>query len=487
MGHIRSAPASFDEFVQRVRRHRVRDVLDTAAAASVVLTKAQYGQGPDPGFAPCVQPWSLAAVAKAAIVAGNDHRATPVTLGDLTEMCSKFVHVEDPLLRDEPGEQRISSFFVRTAYEQFPSQLSMYEEVGRTHALLGEAAARAGQTTITPTFWQSALGCSLTDFVGVGLLLNIGAMCNGGYYDPSWLTQPNFKPVLDCLPRQLIEQAAERHFLATRDDFRRTAAEHSLEDPYLRRFEFNPLVVHPFIQQPDGRFIAPSPRYALTRVTPTGLYYIGIEHGGKGFADALGIVFEDYVGAQLELLSPELLLHDIEYRRGHRTADWIVVLPKAVVIVEAKATPLSQSSRLGGDRLAVDLERAPGKAIRQIERTAELIKSRHPALAAVPDDRPVVGLVTTLEPYFQCNSDLVWQPESQGTPILLAASRELESLVTISKPGVDDILLEVSGGELAQWNLGNAIARNSPGRNTILDEAWAAYPFGEREAGPQVA
>ncbi|HSH60960.1 MAG TPA: hypothetical protein VK988_15245 [Acidimicrobiales bacterium] len=485
MVSIPSQPTTFEEFVQRVRRHRVTDVLDAVAVASVALTNAEFGHGPAPEFASSVQPWSLAAVAKAAVVSGNDHRDKVVTVGDLTDMCSLFVNVEDPILSTVPGADHLSSFLVRIAYEQFPSQLSVFEELARTEALLGDAAGRVEQSVINQAFWEAALGCSLVDFVGLGLLLNIGALCNAGYYDPGWLAQPNFRAVTAVLPRHLIERVAQRHFLASRGDFRRTAMQHRLQDRYLRRFEFNPLVVHPFIEQPDGRFVSPIPRYALTRATPTGLYYIGLKHGGKAFTDALGSVFEDYVGSHLALLAPEQLLHDVEYRRGHRTADWIVVLPRAVLVVEAKATPLSEAARLGGERLGPDLQRAPGKAIRQIERTAELIKSGHAALG-VPRDRPIIGLVATLEPYFQCNSDLVWRRDAGAVPVLLASSRELENLVAISERGVDDLLLEVTArGELGQWNLGRAIAESNLGRNPILDRAWDTYPF--RESNAEVA
>lgn len=92
--------------MQRVRRHRVRDVLDATAAASDVLTNFDYDRGPRPGFADCVQPFSLAAVAKAAVVAGNDHRDKPVTDRDLAQVCRMFVGVEDPILNTEPGALR---------------------------------------------------------------------------------------------------------------------------------------------------------------------------------------------------------------------------------------------------------------------------------------------------------------------------------------------------------------------------------------------
>jgi hypothetical protein len=471
---------SYSEFVQRVRRHRVTDVLTSSALASVSLWQRRHGNQSDLDFPPVVADWSLAAVAKASVIAGNDFRNKAVRPKDIVEMCSALLSVEDPLM-DKAGEGRsVGAFLVRTAYEQFPFQTSVFEELARTRALLDWAAAGVDQPVITPAFWEDALGCSLTEFVGVGLLLQIGAVCNGGLFEPSWLTQENFGPILDHLSRPVIERVSERFFLASRAQFKVTDDAHRLDSPYLRRFEFNPLVVHPFIEVPGGQFIAPVPRFALTRVSPTGLYYVGVEHRGKAFSDALGAVFEEYVGRQLQLLEPEVLLHDVEFKRGQRTADWVVVLPKAVLVVEVKATPLSEDARLGGERLANDLARAPGKALGQIDRTFELIRSGHPMLASVPKDRPVIGLIVTLEPYYQCNSELVWQRPA-GTPVMLAASRELEHLVSLSEP-VDEVLLEVTSDPVrSKFNLGNAIAGRPGGRNPILEEAWKTYAFEEAE------
>lgn len=476
----------YEEFVQRVRRYRTTDLLEAVAEASVVLTERDYGQRRDTPFTNNVQHWSLAAVAKAAIVAGNDHRSRAVTQLDLEQMCEAFINVEEPFTHEPNAPGSLAAFLIRTAYEQFPSQLSVFEELARTQALLADAASETAQDVITPGFWDGALGCSLTDFVGVGLLLNIGALKNVGYYDPGWLSQPNFGPVLEHLPKSVIEPVAARHFLATREMFRRTADIHRVEDRSLRRFEFNPLAVHPFVEQPDGRYIGPSPRYALTRTSPTGLYYIGLEHGGTAFTQALGAVFEQYVGEQLGLLRPELALHDVEYERGHKTADWIVVLPKAVLVVEVKATPLTAAARVGTERLAEDLDRTPGHAIKQIDHTSVLIKNRHRALRDVPTDRPIVGLVVTLEPYFQCDSDLVWTRPDSETPIMLAASRELEALVTIVDTGVDELLVDlVTADELSRRSLGNVVAEHQRGRNPILDQGWHSYPF--RDVDPNTA
>lgn len=469
---------SYEEFQQRVRRHRTTAVLDAVATASVALTERDYQQRDDVPYSTNVQHWSLAAVAKAAVVAGNDHRSVPVTSQDIEEMCAAFIAVEEPFSRAPNAPGSLAAFLIRVAYEQFPSQHSVFADLARTQALLGDSAASVDQDVINPGFWTDALGCSLTDFVGVAFLMNVGAIKNGGYYDPAWMAQPNFEEVFVHLPRDVIESVSARHFLATRDMFRSTAEMHRQSDIYLRRFEFNPLVVHPFVEHPDGRFIAPCPGHALTRATPTGLYYVGLKQASTNFTQALGPVFEHYVGLHLGLLQPDVLLHDVEYRRGQRAADWVVVLPEVVLVVEVKVAPLTEGARLGTNRLGSDLERTPGKAIDQIDNTARLIAQRDPAFNDVPTDRPVIGIIVTLEPYYQCNSDLVWSRTPGETPIVLASSRELEQLVTISDRPVGDFLLElVADAERSRWNLANTLGNQDLIRNPILEQAWDCYPF----------
>lgn len=471
----------YDEFVQRVRRFRCSDVLAGAARASVALTSAELDNPVKQPFGrhSPVKQFSLAAVAKAALVFGNDHRSTQFTPSALEWLCGSLIEVDDPFSDDpnEPGA--IRSWLIRTAYEQFSWQINPHYELGRTHALLNDAAASANQDLITPDFWHRVLGCSLTDFVGVALLLHIGALKNAGIFDPSWLQQQNFEPVVRRLPRERIESVSASLFLTDQQGFRRLAANPlRAVDRKLRRYEFNPLIVRPLVKQPDGRCIAPLPIAVLRRASPEALYYIGAECGGADFTEALGAVFETYVGQQLQLLEPQQLLGEVEYKQGSRSADWIVVLPDVVLIVEAKATPLRMHSRLGTSQLDEDLQRAPGKGVRQILDTAALIRSGHPKLGDIPTDRPIVGLIATLHPYYTCHADLVWPRNPADIPILLASAAELEALVALNAdPGA--LLLDLAQADNS--SLSQALSGVDVGRNALLAAAWQQYPFSGEE------
>jgi hypothetical protein len=110
-------------------------------------------------------------------------------------------------------------------------------------------------------------------------------------------------------------------------------------------------------------------------------------------------LFEDYVFRQAGQLPLEGRLPAIEYESAKHTTDVILVWHGFVLLIEAKATRLTETSHKGGATLRQELNRTISRAFAQLDTTAALIRNRHPALARVPDDRPIFGLVVTLEPY----------------------------------------------------------------------------------------
>ena len=465
------------EFVQRVRRYRRSNVLEGCAAASVLLTHREFGRGVELPFGSAVRYFSLAGVAMAAVVHGNEHRNAELTVAGLEQLCANFIEVDEPFGVDPTGPDAVRNFLVRTAFDQQQWQFQPGQEIGRVQAMLGDAVDLTGGGVITPAFWDAALGCSLTEFVGVAQILHTGAAMNAGRFDLGWLDQSNLDPITAEIPRDVIEMVARRHFLGDPAQFRAIAdAPAHQVDQLLRRYQFNPLILFPYICQPDATYIAPVAAAVLRRATTESLYYAGVGHASTRFTDALGPVFEAYVGRQLELLEPELLTGEVEYEPGKLSADWVVVLPEAVIIIEAKATPLTAESRRGGDSLDADLERAPGKAVEQILATAGLIRQGHEGFEDVPTDRPIIGLIATLHPYYTCHTDLVWRRTPTDTPILLASVSELETLVTIQDNTAGNLLRTVADGP-EPASLGWALTHENFGPNKVLREAWKHYPF----------
>lgn len=324
----------YEEFVQRVRRHRPSELLPLVSWCATQLIRDQHGhQLPDRRLT-TVHDFVLAGVARTSLLAGNEHRPTGVSIQDLLEMSAAYMAVDPGIRTNEP----ILPFLVRTAYEQFPFQQGPFWELGRSYALFSEAASDYGSDVITPQFWETALGAPLKDFMSVGFLLHAGALQNEGYYNPAWLDQPNFAPILQQVSRQHIEETTRRQFFASGDELRAIAAAHTEPPGDLRRYSFNPLLARPFLEMPDGRYLAPQPTYTLMRIGPSGLYYIGAGHAGNEFTNELGHVFEHYVGMQLGLLPAKLhkeIVYDPDGKK--KTVDWIVEFDDLLLLVEAKA------------------------------------------------------------------------------------------------------------------------------------------------------
>jgi len=309
------------------------------------------------------------------------------------------------------------------------------------------------------------------------MLLYAGATNNAGRFNPGWLDQANFEPVFRILSKDAIERVTRESFILSRERYREIAEAHQIPEPALRRYSFNPVLVGPFIGGGENVPVAPVARAILFRATPGSLYYTGAQRHGQAFTDALGPVFEVYVRRQLETCEAELLLHDLEYETGKRAVDFMVVLPVAVLLVEAKVTPLTQESRLGGKRLDSDYARAPGRGMAQIENTARLIRKRPPAFRDIPADRPCLGLVVTLEPYYGCANEIVMPTQEGSVPKWLANVRELEQLVSLGERRIDEALLELAQDAPDGGSVEPALLGKGGRRNRLLDEAWSRYPF----------
>jgi hypothetical protein len=81
------------------------------------------------------------------------------------------------------------------------------------------------------------------------------------------------------------------------------------------------------------------------------------------------------------------------------------------------------------------MTRTVGKAIKQINRTHELIRSGAVEVAHIPHDRPILGMVATLDPWYMANSFLGRQVlPACDVPVTVCSAREIEFLVNIPIP-----------------------------------------------------
>jgi hypothetical protein len=435
-------------------------------------------------------PWGLAAAAKVSLTSGNEHRASGVVYRDIEEICAAFNAIDDPLL-SSPTAKNLGAFLLRISYEQFPYQLSRFEEVTRPTAMFSMDAAGVPTEVIGPRFWLDELGCSLEVFVGAGFLLSVAAEKNAGFFHLDVLDREDLQPAFEEVPVSTVQTVLESQFATSMSDFRRAAESHMSLDPLSRRYEFNSLSETPFIRWQERQFLAPATALVLMRVSTLGLYFMGLRSCGDdkkrrhAFTRDFGDLFEAYVGRQLAHLHDATVIPQIIYEGDQRSVDWFIVWPGCVVLVEAKSSRLTQESRMGQDALAGDIDAKLGKAFAQLKRSADLVKGKHPAFADIPSDRPILGMVVTLEPYFLVNSPLIREllPDP-SMPTLVVSARELEQLVAIgSSRSVEGLLRGIySDPERSTWDLAQAIGDTDPSaRNPILDEAWKHLPWQGRK------
>jgi hypothetical protein len=160
-----------------------------------------------------------------------------------------------------------------------------------------------------------------------------------------------------------------------------------------------------------------------------------------------------------------------------KTVDWIVVLPEVVLLVEVKSAILAEPIRLGTPEAADALLSKLGKAFGQIDATAQLIAERNRALAAIPADRPVLGLAVTLEPFHMANAQFDPLPAT-STPVTVVDAAEIEKLVTITDTPPGRLLLDRAADAVrSTYALDTEFPGHARDRNPVLDEAWNSYPW----------
>jgi hypothetical protein len=475
-------PIGYDLFRQRVRRHRRTDVLLAVANLNAHLQRAESGQEPPPPLPNFVTPFSLAGIARTALICGNDYRDRAVLMSDLIEMCSHYANIDEPAFAHDASRERLRWTMNHMAYEQFGHQFSAMENVGRTLALLIDHS-HASQQAPTPQAWRERLGVSLELFLQLGFAMHVAALSNDGLIDPAVLRMDHVAPIFAPLTPDAALELIGLWFSATLVELQ--AAGMAEETRGIEKWGLSPLVAKPIVVLSDGRYVIPWPRLLLDRISPTGIYFIGIETFGSSFTDGLGSMFESYVGTQLRLLRHADVVDEIRYGKSmERTVDYFVITTELVLLVEVKSARPVRATRQGEPLGDADTAKKLGHAFGQIDRTARLVREAHPAVASIPTDRPIRGIVVTLEPFYLVNTSLYDDVfERPTTPTIVVSSHDLEGTVAglQDSPDVGKRLLDAltpDDGAVAQ--IRTAADGLPTVGNPILLEAWDRFcrPWG---------
>lgn len=433
-------PVSYSRFIQQVRRFRRSGVLLACARLNSLLQQVEMGVIPPLQSVKrdLVHDFALAGVARAALVGGNEHRDKSPELKDLERLCWYYINVDDPDRDVESGLDHLRRMFARFSYEQFGSQLSPMEQVGRSLVLF-EDLADGVRGMPKERDWRQAFGASVQDLIEIGLVAFAAANRHGGVVPVDVMGDDRFTGRYGSLTPADALLVLDRFYTSTVDDAARYARD--AERPGYEKWSPTPLARTPILILPNGDRVVVWPNALLARFTPPGLFYACIEAFGPTFSDALGGVFETYVGNQLRLIQHATIHPEITYREGgqeKKTCDSIVVTTACVVLVEVKATRPVLSVRTGEADGLDDLTKKIGKAADQLDKTAHMIQANHDAVSHIPKDRPVVGLVMTLEPFFMMDDwlygDLIG---GKSIPISVSHAHVLEGVTTLLSDRAD--------------------------------------------------
>jgi hypothetical protein len=126
--------------------------------------------------------------------------------------------------------------------------------------------------------------------------------------------------------------------------------------------------------------------------------------------------------------------------------------------------------------LGAELNRTISRAFEQLDTTAGLIRSGHAALTVVPDDRPIYGLVVTLEPYPFINAPFArdeLQVSPPSIPIAVTSIQDFERLVAdaIADPLDAAAIASLVGPGGDAWDVDLLVQRKvaEGNRNPLLD------------------
>ncbi|MEV0695482.1 hypothetical protein [Streptomyces sp. NPDC050388] len=419
------------------------------------------------------------------LVCGNEHRKDADD-EDLLRIVDMYVRLEDHFLRDT-DEDALGRWLLRASGEQMTYQESVFQDLARAGAMLTQTVGTRPARCLRPGWEEELLGTSLSHYVGIAQLLWASAISCAGRFDPDSLKAPGAERICAEIPAMTILSVAEKHFVTDAAAFRQVNERARMTtDPLLRRYEYNPLRGTPLVKGYGPGLLAPVSQLIPAKASPLGIYYTGAARYGDAFTQDLGDLFEAYVGRQLGLLPDATVQPEIVYGRSKAlSVDWIVVTEELVLLVEVKSVRPTAHLRLASEQRIDEVRRMLGRAYEQIDNTAALIAGGQKEFAGVPTDRPVHGLIVTMEPFHIVNAP-VQRPQLPATevPVTVCSISELENMVTITDAPVGRLLLErAADAQRSTYALREALSGHTHARNAVLDAGWDSYPWRDAAAG----
>lgn len=234
MSHQYRRHRLFSEFRQACRAHRPNELVRAIARQSALIPPPPYNEQ----TILRMPPWGLAIAARESLLYGNEYRSKPVTENSIATLMKIFQQTFDDDALDARDDDLLVKLMTPIAYEQFPYQESIFEELSRSYAWMLDGLGDVQTDVITEETLAAMLdGVPLPEAIGAAFFLSVGASENQRLYRPEWLDQPNFAGVLELYSRSSIERMARR---LTTDiaGFKAAFSSRPAATPKSRRFDY---------------------------------------------------------------------------------------------------------------------------------------------------------------------------------------------------------------------------------------------------------
>ena len=431
-----------------------------------------------------IQEGYLSQVASLCIRSCSIHRSRSVDHSNVLSLMNDLYNTHEPRLFHDADVDDWQQYLSNTAYTQLPNQQTLIEPMMRSLCLFGDDP-RFGPPMSDEIDWLNALGVSLQDWLRIGFILFTTAANNRGIAHRSLLSdRKRFRLVYGPLQPETVMNVIDQWF--ARPISRMVQMARHANNWKTDLWGANVLFEFPLVRMDDDCYLIPSPRAVLNRIGPQGLYFIGRDQLDPGvnksafrnFTSLLGKRFEGYVGEQLRSIKFADVRPEITYGNSMKSVDFFVTTPEVVLLVESKSAAPNAATRSGAFPEGGDIQSRLQRACSQISRSADLIKSGHPAFPEL-NGRQLRGLIVTREQYFNLTlPTMVELIKPQEIPTTIVSSQQLErALAGLSDdPTPGGTLLNALSSDTDAIKFG--IHEITDGANPILESAYLEwFPF----------
>jgi hypothetical protein len=458
------------ELIARVREHDAGLLLALLAQQSARYPFADsWESSPEGAFVG----WALVEIARTTIARGRDSGRAAV-LDDLIDLAAIELNSDDNTTLTTPESE--AAWLLRNLLHQHRyAGLSDFDWV-RAFVILTRTPWPAGKQPakfLIPGWDERALGMPLADYIHAVMMIHWTAMQRGNQFHRSFFSGQSAANNSGFNAQHGL-QTLDRFLAISVEEFKReelAIVRHSSKSLH-PKYRENPLWARPLVQVAPDRYLVPSSRLLIARAGTQGIYYSVPQADRSQFAIELGILFEDYTGAQLRSVPGTTA--QPERRVGpkgssHLTVDWVWLLPKITILVEVKARRPAQILVAGDTAAALtELKKKLDKGFRQLNRDFTDIQNHEPWTSFIPKNKPIYGLLVTLETFTQLNLDKIRDVLTTARfPVSILSSERLEALVSLGAERIEAAVLNASDGGPA-FELEDELLGTAPGANTLL-------------------